>query len=198
MTFGDLLARWNGGRIRGAQTRFAARLGIAPHTVSQWATGVSRPDADLRPRAARELGVAVEVLANLFESRRRTSQDSLREVSDGGRRDGAIPVFGPVHEEPFFFDFDAGVPEEILPLSVASGYGGARGAAIRIKGGHWAPLAEDGDYLLFAECSVAPDGKWVLVRREDGCRLRRLKAGPARSDEKERVLAVLMGRFRRV
>jgi hypothetical protein len=45
---------------------------------------------------------------------------------------------------------------------------------------------------------VAQEGKWVVVRREDGCRLRQFKSGLPLSDDKERVLAVVLGRFRRV
>ena len=195
MTFEEILARWNGGTLRGAQTRLAKRLGVAPNTVSQWTTGVSRPDEDLRPKVARELGLSVQVLDRFFVPRRR-SENAWR---DAGRSDpgASVPVFGPVTEEPFSFDFDSGVPEELLPLTVGAGYGG-RSAALRVKGGHWSPLAEDGDYLLLSECSAAPDGKWVVVRRGDGCRLRRIKSGPGRSDARERVLAAVVGRFRRV
>ena len=194
VTFADLLARWNGGSRRGAQTRLAGRLGVAPNTVSQWASGVSRPDADLRPKVARELGLSEDALTRMFVPAARAAP-SLRET--GISRGDALPVFGPIREEPFPFDFDAGVPDEFLPLSVGAGYGG-RSAALSIRGDGWSPLAQDGDYLLLAEGSVAPEGKWVVVRREDGCRLRRLASGPARSDDKERILAVVVGRFRRV
>lgn len=193
MTFEEVLARWNGGAARGAQTRLARRLGVAPNTVSQWATGVSRPDDDLRPKVARALGVPPESLDRLFAGRARAT--AWRE----GRPDpgGAVPVFGTVREEPFAFDFDAGFPEEILPLSVGAGYGG-RTAALRVAGDAWKPLAAEGEYLLLVESSAAPEGKWAVVRREDGCRLRRLKSGPSHPDEKERVVALVAGKFCRV
>jgi transcriptional regulator with XRE-family HTH domain len=196
VTFDEVLARWNGGVGRGAQTRLARRLGLAPNTVSQWVTGVSRPDGDLRPRLARELGMPSEALDRLFGPRRAAPALALRETA---RADGpaALPVFAAVREEPFQFDFGGAVPEEILPLSVGGGYGG-RSAALRVAGDRWKPLAEDGDYLLLVESSVAQEGKWAVVRREDGCRLRRLASGPARPDDKERVVAVVAGKFRRV
>ena len=194
MTFEDVLARWNGGALRGAQTRLAKRLGLAPNTVSQWATGISRPDEDLRPRVAKELGLSREVLDRLFFPRRR--EESLLRDSGRSAPGAVLPVFGTVREEPFPFGFEGSVPEELLPLSVGAGYGG-RSAALKIEGKRWSPLAEDGDYLLLAECSVAPEGRWVVVRRGDGCRFRRLASGPARSDDQERVLAVVVGCFRK-
>jgi transcriptional regulator with XRE-family HTH domain len=195
MTFDDVLSRWNGGVLRGAQTRLAKRLKLAPNTISQWSTGVSRPDDDLRPLVAKELDIALDVLDRLFQPRRR-AEAAFRDSSSRSDMSAVLPVFGVIREEPFPFTFDGAVPEEILPLSAGAGYGG-RSAAVRVDSAQWSPLAEKGDYILLTESSVAPDGRWVVVRREDGCRLRRLASGPARSDDRERVLAVVLGTFRK-
>jgi transcriptional regulator with XRE-family HTH domain len=69
MNFADALKAWNGGIERGAQTRLAKALKVAPNTVSQWARAESPllPGEEIRPRLARELGITVDALMQLFQ-----------------------------------------------------------------------------------------------------------------------------------
>jgi transcriptional regulator with XRE-family HTH domain len=187
MTFTEILSRWNRGTLRGAQTRLARKLGLAPNTISQWVTGVSRPDEDLRPLLVKELSVGEEELNRLFSERR--FPRSLREPAADAAEGAPLAVYGPIEEEPFPFDVETGVVEEFLPLRLS---GKNRGAALRVKGGHWAELADDGDYLLVAVSTVGTEGKWVLLRGKDGCRLRRYKRGIGD------VAGVVLGRYRRI
>jgi transcriptional regulator with XRE-family HTH domain len=62
MTFEEYLISWNGGKIRGAQTRLAKKLKIAQSAISRWVNGDGIPEEDLRIPVAKELGISVEQL----------------------------------------------------------------------------------------------------------------------------------------
>jgi SOS-response transcriptional repressor LexA len=66
MNLQETLKRWNGGIDRGAQTRFAKALGVKPSVVSRWAAGTLAPGEELRPKIARELGVTIQELEEMF------------------------------------------------------------------------------------------------------------------------------------
>jgi len=48
-----------------SQMQFAQKLGVTQGTVSQWETGLSRPETDMLARIAAEFGVSVDVLLDI-------------------------------------------------------------------------------------------------------------------------------------
>lgn len=195
--FQTLLARWNRGVSRGAQTKFARLVGVAPNTVSQWVRGVSQPAEDLLPKVAKALEVAQEKLDRLFVARRAALQAAMREPSPVWPQgtDGAsdVPVYGTISKRFFQFSFSDGIPEEFLPISIRRP-GHRRYAALRVSGTFLKPMAQDGDYLLVAEAASAPDGKWAVVRGQEGCRVRRLSPGK-HPDSSQEIVGVIAGLY---
>jgi SOS-response transcriptional repressor LexA len=151
MTFNDLLKKWNGGKLRGAQTNFAAAIGVKPNTVSQWASG-SLPGEEQRERIAKHLGITVDELVALF------SRGFV--VADSGGAYGItmkhVPVVGVVGAASFSFNFDD-PPLEYLPV-VIEGSAARRYAAFRIQGDCMAPRFHDGEVVIVAESGSVPDG----------------------------------------
>ncbi|MGQ0644977.1 MAG: helix-turn-helix domain-containing protein [Elusimicrobiota bacterium] len=181
MTFSDLLARWNKGIRRGAQTRFAKVIGLAQPTVARWASGAISPSEDIRPKVARELGVSVDELMEALRVPSAGRRYRLAAGYAGQARDGGSPAYGttlvPVvaqAESPrFSFDFDDPA-REYLTLTLALP-GGRRCAAVRAAGPGLEPLMADGEYALVVEAKSAPGDRWSVARVGAECAL--LKAG---------------------
>lgn len=64
--FEDLIIKWNNGTWRGAQTKFAQKIGVKPNTVSQWIKFSRPPDRDLRGIVSRKLGISEKELLDSF------------------------------------------------------------------------------------------------------------------------------------
>jgi SOS-response transcriptional repressor LexA len=175
LTFADLLLRWSGGRVRGAQTRFGAKVGVAPNTVSQWVRGISQPSEELQDKVAGELRISVEELQELCYQFR-AIQPALREPGPVYSTKGAwaeVPVYGRVGSGAFQLDFLHSLAEEYLPLNF-KGVEGQRYGALKVRGSGLEPAARDGDYLILARSASAPEGRLAVVRVKGNCYVRRV------------------------
>jgi len=68
MTFNEYLKKWNGGVMRGAQTKLAKRIHVVPSTIAHWVRGSSMPNEDVRQRVAKEFGISPDNLMSSFSS----------------------------------------------------------------------------------------------------------------------------------
>jgi SOS-response transcriptional repressor LexA len=167
MTFNELLKKWNGGKLRGAQTNFAHAIGVKPNTVSQWASGLT-PGEDHRERIAKHFGITVD---QLLEAYARPSGHMLADASsisyDAMKM---VPVVGNVGAASFMFNFDD-PPLEYLPIPMP-GSGSRRYAAFKVSGDCMEPRFHDGEIVVVGESETVPDGVPGVFRLDAHCTLK--------------------------
>jgi transcriptional regulator with XRE-family HTH domain len=81
-TFIELIAHWNGGRQKGAQTALSKKIGVSQSTISRWMAGTMQPEVDLRPRLAKVLGVSEQELNAAFPKDSREDAASFKALSE--------------------------------------------------------------------------------------------------------------------
>lgn len=180
MTLRELLTKWNGGRFRGAQVRFAKALEVSEPTVSRWVSGDYPPDPELRTRVAKELRVSVSELMAAVErgrSARLGPASIAREpeefyARETGFRFLEIPFLGVVRADRFSFSFDL-PPENFTTLAI-KGKPGERYAVLRISGDCMSPRIEEGDEILIRQTNEVPDGTIAIVEFDGECTLKRV------------------------
>lgn len=87
--FESLVIAANGGKVDGAQTRLADRIGVKQASVNRWCQKKSIPKPDVREKLAKTLGVTVEKLMSLFPSNQEhveATNEILRRVVDLEKR----------------------------------------------------------------------------------------------------------------
>lgn len=162
MALKALLAKWNKGIARGAQRKFAARIGVKEATVSHWAKGNFTPDENLRGKIASELGITLEELMDCFKPRGRHSHSGETGIGwDAHSRN--IPVVGTIAGAAFTFRPDA-TPEEILPLTYTTAQ---KVIALKITGDSRVPSAKGMDYAVISLQDHAETGQMVLVSKDE-------------------------------
>lgn len=82
MTFKQHLKRWNKGIERGAQTRLAQALGIAPNTVSQWVNLGLTPGEELLRKVAKLFEISEDEALKMFQRKAVSADDDLRKEVD--------------------------------------------------------------------------------------------------------------------
>lgn len=154
-TFIELVSRWNGGRQKGAQTALSKKIGISQSTISRWLAGSIKPEADLRPRLAKVLGVSEEELNTAFAKK---ESESFRTNND------PIPVVAVIKDRFFDFSFSYRTGEN-ADIAIPNP-GQKKVAALRVLGSSLKPEAEDGDLIVVVESSAEeiPNGGLALVR----------------------------------
>jgi len=157
--FKKLLVKWNKGILRGAQRKFAARMGVKEATVSHWVNGSFIPDETLRPRIAEELGVSIKDFTSRF------CFPSCALARNPGRVTHCIPVVGAIEAGNFFFDPKA-APDELLPLSYESA---AEVVALKVATRKLAPLALQGEYAVIALGGEAKARGLSVVKENGKC-----------------------------
>ncbi len=177
----ELLAKFNGGKLRGAARRFAQKLKVGEGTVSRWRNGDSPPDeGELRARAARSLNVTVEELMSAYEQQAQSKFGGggiLRDIStpypaETGYQFLNIPHLGIVRADRFSFSFD--VPPENFTTLAIKGKAGDRYAMLRISGDCMSPRIEDGDEVLVRQTSEVADGSIAIVCYDSECTMKRI------------------------
>jgi SOS-response transcriptional repressor LexA len=166
MNFSDHLKKWNGGKLRGAQTLFAHAIGVKPNTVSQWASGLV-PGEEQREKIAKHFGITVDDLVGLFS--RKASAVAENAIPYGNNMK-LVPVVGVVGAAEFMFNFDD-PPLEWLP-TVIQGSASRRYAAFRISGDCMEPRFHDGEIVIVAETETVPDGVPGVFRLDAHCTLK--------------------------
>ncbi len=89
MEFKKALKAWNGNTERGAQTRFAQHLGIAPNTVSQWCNGKLAPGEEMLRKIAKAFKISEADATSMFRRRFSSSDSDLRAEVDALREEVA-------------------------------------------------------------------------------------------------------------
>jgi transcriptional regulator with XRE-family HTH domain len=177
-TLNDLIARWNGGKQKGAQTVLAKKLGISQSTVSRWMKGIVKPEADLRPRLAKVLGVSEGELNSVFP---KEDVDSFRAMNE------PVPVVAVIKDVFFDFSFSYRTGEN-ADVAIPNP-GDKKVAALRVQGGALKPEAEDGDVIIVVESGAEeiPNGGLALVRVKEKFTLLKIQR------ENGKVVAKLRG-----
>lgn len=174
MNFNDTLRAYNHGVLRGAQTRLAKAVGVAPNTVSQWVGGLL-PGEAIRPKVAKELGVSVAQLVGMFHEEK-DGASMVRDISTACQEWANLPIMGIV---------PAGKPNEAIdafqgnypvPRHMVSG-NAEDYFIIRAKGDSMIELnIADGDMLAIHRQSTAENGDVVIAAAEgDGVACKRLR-----------------------
>ena len=164
------------------QKELAARLGVTPMTVTHWEKGRARPDINLLPDLARELGVSIYDLYGLADPLPRCSAeeqallDRFRRLSGGHRAavDQMAEALLRAQEEDRrpktkeLTCFDAGLaagvgdPAEFedrgRPMRVRETREAARADCVfRVSGDSMQPMYTDGDYVLIQRIPGGPE-----------------------------------------
>ena len=82
-SFSELIRRWNKGIARGAQVRFARKVGVNRVTLSRWMNGRDTPGEDSRPRIAKELGISVDELMDSLGGNPRVLREQIASYKIG-------------------------------------------------------------------------------------------------------------------
>jgi repressor LexA len=203
MNFEQALTDWNGNKARGAQTRLAKIINVAPNTVSQWCSGKSKPGPDLEEKVARAMRISIDELRGYFDRKLEGPSGvdamTVRDVSS------FAPVLGIVTADSFAFSMDA-IAEEQIP----NPYPGKNVFALRVSGDCMEPTFRDGEYIYFSRTQPVIDGKIVLARldgqhtmkryfkRADGIELRpdntKYRSRTYTTNKLE-IIAVAVGRY---
>lgn len=165
-TFVELIAHWNGGRRKGAQTLLAKKMGVSQSTTSRWMAGTMQPEIDLRPRLAKVLGVSEEELNAALPKDDTASFKALTEP---------VPVVAVIKDVLFDFSFSYRTGENadiVVPHP-----GDKKVVALRVQGNALKPDAEDGDLIVVVESNAEaiPNGGLALVRVKEKHTLLKIK-----------------------
>lgn len=176
MNFKDILTRWNNGLAFGAQSKFAASVGVDQGTVSRWMNGLP-PNEELRPRIAKILGITVEELMDSISGRKQESLLSRAGIvvpTTFKPFTSRLKVVGTVSAEKFDFSFDyeTGEFEEVdLPRDP-----GKKAALLRVSGKCMEPKINSGDLVVVVEAGFdeIPNGGLAVIRLNGECTLKRV------------------------
>lgn len=157
-TLNDLIARWNGGKLKGAQTSLAKKLAVSQSAISRWMKGIVKPEIDVRPRLAKVLGVSEADLNAVFP---KEDADSFRAINE------PVPVVAVIKDVFFDFSFSYRTGEN-ADVAIPNP-GDKKVAALRVQGNALKPEAEDGDLIIVVESGAEeiPNGGLALVRVKD-------------------------------
>jgi SOS-response transcriptional repressor LexA len=168
MTLEELLKKWNGGVLRGAQFKLAKALSVSHPSVSAWVSGQNFPSEELQPKVAKALGVSTRELLSALAQTREEKNKGQDGVSHTPR--GLIGIVCTISAEPFNCTLDV-QPEEFF---AAPGSGPEQVFALRIMGDWLAPLAQDHDIAIISRRADVIDGQLYVVRLNGECIFRRL------------------------
>lgn len=176
----ELLAKWNGGVLRGAARALSQKVKVEEATVSRWRSGDFPPDPELRPRIARELGVTIPNLMVAIARNKEIKRSMAFEVREPStmlaQQTGYsfldVPHLGTVSASRFMFSFDL-PPENFTTLAI-KGKAGERYAVLKIRGDCMAPKIEDGDEVLIRQTDDVADGTIAIVSFDGECTMKRV------------------------
>ncbi len=160
-TFVELIAHWNGGRRKGAQTTLSKKIGVSQSTISRWMAGTMQPEIDLRPRLAKVLGISEQELNAAFPKDSRDDAASFKALTE------PVPVVAVIKD--VFFDFSFSYRTGENADIVVPHPGDKKVAALRVQGDALKPDAEDGDLIIVVESNAEaiPNGGLALVRLKE-------------------------------
>jgi len=171
MHFSDLLKRYNGGILEGAQKKLALALGTGVYNISHWNAGRSYPSEEMRPQIARELGVSEQELMEALNAskaihRAKLTGKTVESQPTGYKiiRQGLefTPVLATISSSEFRIqDIVSLVPEEFLPIPQPDR--GNQYIAFRVRGEAFKTLASNGEYLLVAYTHFVEDNRPALI-----------------------------------
>ncbi|MBI4396026.1 MAG: LexA family transcriptional regulator [Elusimicrobia bacterium] len=164
MTFNDLLRKWNGGILKGAQTKLAAKAEVDRGTVSRWATGTLMPGEDMRMRLSKILDISIDELMDCLKQGHRKYYPGIKsDVSLLPMETSRIPIVGVVSADRFRMSFEV-TPDEYLPfLAVQPG----TVFALRVRNDCMEPAIKHGDIVVVRKQEWA-NSEDVVVAQLDG------------------------------
>lgn len=164
MNLDELLAKWNGGKMRGAPRKFARALKVSETYFSSLRSGRNAPGEDVIARSAELLKISADEARQLFPSKPPSGVDmgTLTEI------DTIVPVLGAVSADRFAFSFDA-VPDEHIP----NPWPRKKVFALRISGDCMEPTFRDGEYVYLSETTPPTNGRVVLAQFDGEFTLKR-------------------------
>lgn len=168
-TFIELIAYWNGGRQKGAQTALSKKIGVSQSTISRWMSGTMQPEVDLRPRLAKVMGVSEQELNAAFPKDSKEDAASFKALTE------PVPVVAAIKD--VFFDFSFSYRTGENADIVVPHPGDKKVAALKVQGNALKPDAEDGDLIIVVESNAEaiPNGGLALVRVKEKHTLLRIK-----------------------
>jgi len=210
----------NGGKERGAMSRFAEKVGALQSSVSQWCVGLVEPSDEMLPKIAKTLGINKEQLAAAIAETRMASaaipsrQSILRDRKSAGPlmpqpSAPPIPVLGTVSAEKFRFSTEAAPGEHIYAPCPT----GKDCFALKVKGSCLEPEIQDGEYIIVIKTGFVEDGQLAVVNLGEECTLKHvfyransleLKSGNPRiktikvSDSQAGIIGRVTGAFRKI
>ena len=171
MHFSDLLKRYNGGILDGAQKKLADALGTGIYNISHWNAGRSYPTEEIRPQIARILGCSEQELMDALNTSKAAHRAKLAGKTVESQPSGYkiirqglefTPVLATISSSEFRIqDIVSLVPEEFLPIPQPDR--GNQYIAFRIKGDKFKPMGSDGEFLLIAYTHFVEDNRPALI-----------------------------------
>ena len=176
----QMLYKYNGNTLRGAQTKLSKELNISRQSVFNWVAGISFPSKDKLEQMATLFGVSVSEVKEalnmpIYPSEIKQSTNRPLEVIPLTQSNTIqLPILADVpaglpewsdRDVEYFFD----IPRWLFPKA---------DFVIRCIGDSLAPRIQKGDFCVVRKETTPIDGKTMLVKTEDGHTMKKIHKLP--------------------
>ena len=173
----QMLYKYNGNTLRGAQTKLSKELNVSRQSVFNWVAGVSFPSKDKLEQMATLFGVTVNEVKealNMPIAPSEMKRPSVEVIPLTPNNTINLPILADVpaglpewsdRDVEYFFD----IPRWLFPKA---------DFVIRCIGDSLAPRIQKGDFCVVRKETTPIDGKTMLVKTEDGFTMKKIRKLP--------------------
>lgn len=173
----QMLYKYNGNTLRGAQTKLSKELNVSRQSVFNWVAGVSFPSKDKLEQMATLFGVSVNEVKealNMPIAPSEMKRPTVEVLPLTPNNTINLPILADVpaglpewsdRDVEYFFD----IPRWLFPKA---------DFVIRCIGDSLAPRIQKGDFCVVRKETTPIDGKTMLVKTEDGHTMKKIHKLP--------------------
>lgn len=173
----QMLYKYNGNTLRGAQTKLSKELNVSRQSVFNWVAGVSFPSKDKLEQMATLFGVTVNEVKealNMPIAPSEMKRPTVEVLPLTPNNTINLPILADVpaglpewsdRDVEYFFD----IPRWLFPKA---------DFVIRCIGDSLAPRIQKGDFCVVRKETTPIDGKTMLVKTEDGFTMKKIRKLP--------------------
>lgn len=173
----QMLCKYNGNTLRGAQTKLSKDLNVSRQSVFNWVAGVSFPSKDKLEQMAALFGISVTEVKealNMPIAPSEMKRPTVEVIPLTPNNTINLPILADVpaglpewsdRDVEYFFD----IPRWLFPKA---------DFVIRCIGDSLAPRIQKGDFCVVRKEDKPIDGKTMLVKTEDGFTMKKIRKLP--------------------
>lgn len=175
MTKEDLLKAWNGGILRGSQSRLSEVLGISQGNISDWLAGRKKPSEENIQKMVKIFHKTEEELKDIWWAERNNEfARSIRAVPLTDKNTISLPILADVPAGlPEFSDADVetfwDIPRWVFP---------GADFVVKCNGDSLEPKLHQGDYCVIRKTTEPIHGRAMVVKTERGICMKVIKKLP--------------------